>query len=141
MAQQFTAARDNHMTTTTELIVRQCSECQILYAIPVAMREQALDHGGSWWCPNGHNQSPVAKTATEKLEEERNRSARLAAQRDQERASARAQKAAATRARNERDRIGRRAKAGICPCCNRRFKQLARHMKGQHPDYDPAANE
>lgn len=24
--------------------------------------------------------------------------------------------------------------AGICPCCNRTFSQLARHMQSKHPD-------
>lgn len=27
-----------------------------------------------------------------------------------------------------------RAHAGVCPCCNRTFKQLAAHMKTKHPD-------
>lgn len=25
--------------------------------------------------------------------------------------------------------------AGVCPCCNRTFKNLARHMAGQHPGF------
>jgi hypothetical protein len=32
-------------------------------------------------------------------------------------------------------RIKKRVAAGVCPCCNRSFKDLARHMAGQHPDY------
>lgn len=24
---------------------------------------------------------------------------------------------------------------GVCPCCNRSFANLERHMAGQHPDY------
>lgn len=39
-----------------------------------------------------------------------------------------AQKGVTTRIKN---RIGN----GVCPCCNRTFKNLARHMSGQHPDY------
>jgi hypothetical protein len=26
---------------------------------------------------------------------------------------------------------------GVCPCCNRTFQQLARHMKAKHPGYGP----
>lgn len=37
-------------------------------------------------------------------------------------------KGVATRMRN-------RAAAGVCPCCNRTFSQLATHMKKQHPDF------
>ena len=39
-----------------------------------------------------------------------------------------AQKGVATRLKN-------RAKAGVCPCCTRTFKQLAAHMKNKHPEY------
>ncbi len=39
-----------------------------------------------------------------------------------------AQKGVTTRIKN---RIGN----GVCPCCKRTFTNLARHMKGQHPDY------
>lgn len=32
-------------------------------------------------------------------------------------------------------RIKNRIANGVCPCCQRTFKNLARHMKGQHPNY------
>jgi hypothetical protein len=32
-------------------------------------------------------------------------------------------------------KANRKAKAGVCPCCNRTFKQLADHMKVKHPDF------
>jgi hypothetical protein len=32
-------------------------------------------------------------------------------------------------------KIKRRVAHGVCPCCQRTFKDLARHMEGQHPDY------
>lgn len=34
-------------------------------------------------------------------------------------------------------RITKRAKAGVCPCCNRTFKHLAAHMANQHPEFTP----
>jgi DNA repair exonuclease SbcCD ATPase subunit len=42
-----------------------------------------------------------------------------------------AQKAQTTKAR-------KRAAAALCPCCNRSFVQLRRHMETKHPGYDPA---
>lgn len=39
-----------------------------------------------------------------------------------------AQKGAKTKLQN-------RIAGGVCPCCNRTFKQLASHMKSQHPEY------
>jgi chemotaxis response regulator CheB len=29
----------------------------------------------------------------------------------------------------------KRVANGVCPCCNRTFKQLARHMKAKHPEF------
>lgn len=34
-------------------------------------------------------------------------------------------------------RITKRAKAGVCPCCNRSFENLRRHMASQHPTFTP----
>jgi len=50
------------------------------------------------------------------------------ADRDHKEAQRRAEKAAKTRIKN---RIGN----GVCPCCNRTFKDLASHMKCKHPEY------
>lgn len=36
-------------------------------------------------------------------------------------------------------RIKRRVSAGVCPCCNRTFQCLARHMATKHPDYQQEA--
>jgi len=91
----------------------------------------------SIYCPLGHSYFIAAQGKAAELEKrllrERECSARLAAERDQAEASARAQKGHATRLR-------KRAKAGVCPCCNRTFKQLARHMATKHPDFDPSAD-
>lgn len=34
-------------------------------------------------------------------------------------------------------RITKRAKAGVCPCCNRTFVNMARHMATKHPTFTP----
>jgi hypothetical protein len=102
----------------------------------------------SFYCPNGHGQHYLGKTEaqklTEKLEEERRLrqraeqnvamwadDAREAKDRaDKERHRANAYKGHATR-------ITKRAKAGVCPCCNRTFKALAAHMANKHPQFTP----
>jgi hypothetical protein len=40
-----------------------------------------------------------------------------------------------TRKKNEAKKLRERARAGVCPCCHRTFKQLAAHMANKHPDY------
>lgn len=59
---------------------------------------------------------------------QREESARLAKRLDYQE---RAVKAAGTRA----SKLKLRAANGVCPCCNRTFKQLAAHMSSQHPKY------
>lgn len=35
-------------------------------------------------------------------------------------------------------RVKNRVSKGVCPCCNRYFEQLHKHMETQHPDYQPS---
>lgn len=116
------------------LEVVTCPSCRLVYAIPESLASSARAYpGGSpngWhlFCPMGHGWSYVGKSIAEQLREERRR---VEATRDllaQEERSHNATKGHLTRQK-------RRAAAGVCPCCNRTFQQLARHMKGQHPDF------
>jgi len=128
---------------TDKLVVVTCW-CGINHAVPEDLRNHQRrqhDNGQSVtgiYCPLGHSHVPSGEGEAAKLErllrEERERAARIDAEREQAEASARAHKAAATRARN-------RAKHRVCPCCKRTFKQLAAHMKSKHPDFDPSKVE
>lgn len=40
----------------------------------------------------------------------------------------------AQRVSNQYSRMRKRIQNGVCPCCNRTFQNLARHMATQHPD-------
>lgn len=125
-------------TAGNQLAVLECKTCGIPFAIPDEMYEWAKSHPDVWWhCPNGHRWHFPGKTDEEKLKEMRDRLARERAEHDQTRASLVATKGAATRARNERDRIKARAGHGVCPVdgCHRTVSQLARHIKSKHPDY------
>lgn len=114
----------------------ECGECGIAFTVPaafVALRK--ADHG-TWYCPLGHARHwPAGKSETdrlrEQLETERNSAAFWRAQEAEARRREAAAKGQVTKLKN-------RAKAGACPCCNRTFVQLARHMKTKHPDFAPA---
>jgi hypothetical protein len=131
----------------TQLEVLTCCDCGIMFALPEHMVREARRVGNyeiKVFCPNGHSQG-WGKSETmrerERADRERDRAARLASERDQAQASARAQRAAATRARRERDKDRRRVANGVCPCCGRTFKQLARHMQSKHPEFVAEADE
>lgn len=119
------------------LEVHECPTCGVLHAVPTELVRYADRHRPCFpiYCPNGHRWGKGGKSWEKRLAEARDDAAVARAQRDQAEASAQAYRGAATRARNERDRVAKRVKAGVCPCCHRTFKQLARHMARQHPDY------
>lgn len=129
---------------TDRLVVMTCW-CGVNHAVPQDLRDfqRRQFHDGrdvtSIYCPLGHQHQPAGKTKAERererAEQAENCMVRERAAREQAQASERAQRAAATRARNERNKDRTRVANGVCPCCNRTFKQLARHMKSKHPEF------
>lgn len=136
------------MATTTiytgELIVEQCW-CGIQHAVPASLirRQRDQQNAGqsqlSIYCPLGHAWTRAGTSEVDllkrQIEQEQNRTIAERQRHDQTRAELRetenkrrAEKAAKTRMRN-------RIANGVCPCCNRYFAQLARHMANQHPEF------
>lgn len=127
----------NFEVTLTEI---NCGECGGTYAINERYRKQKHEDGGAWNCPycecgwgyadNNENSRLRKQLAQEKKRKEW---AEQDATNQKKRAEGaerkeRGQRAAKTRLRN-------RAREGVCPCCNRTFKQLSAHMKNKHPDF------
>lgn len=135
--------RDGHVYAgDTDLIVMSCPDCGVTYAIPQTLQRNAYERGErkiTWFCPNGHS---LGYSGPSELTKERDR-ALAQAKRATDRANAerdlrehtehklRAQKGATTKAR-------KRHAAGVCPCCQRSFENVRRHMATKHPDFDPA---
>ena len=132
-------------THTTEFVVEECCNCGVAFAMPEALYKRCKGDSDRWfYCPNGHRQhytegdiqkaKRLQREAEQKLARERaahdQKAARLRDQRDRAENRRRAEKAAKTRIKN-------RVANGVCPCCNRTFKNLARHMASQHPDFTP----
>lgn len=127
------------LTLRVTLRAETCFKCGFTYGLPHEFLRRKWERGGNWWCPSCGQDTIYSRTELQKLRdqvrEERawkeRAQVRLAEERaDRERAerSASAYKGVATKLR-------KRAAAGVCPCCNRTFKQLARHMERQHPEY------
>jgi regulator of protease activity HflC (stomatin/prohibitin superfamily) len=102
-----------------------------------------------FYCINGHLQAfSVQPTEAQCLQKQLD-AERLARQRAEQRVAERddAVNKAREEAQHERNRangykghatrITKRAKAGVCPCCNRHFTALERHMASKHPDFTP----
>src|SRR5262245_3533025 len=105
--------------------------CGIEHAIPSALDRTARETGRTVFCPLGHQWTRKES----ELAQERRRRQRL--QQDNARL-AEERAALEQRARTAEAALGRhkrRSAAGLCPCCNRSFVNMARHMKTKHPDF------
>jgi hypothetical protein len=138
------------MTVVVEqkLETETCCECGVLFAVAKELRDELLRSKRWFYCPNGHEQHYTGKTEAQKLKEQLE-----AERRERQRAEQRVAmwqddaREARERAEHERrrangykghaTRMTKRAKAGVCPCCNRTFKQLAAHMASKHPTFTP----
>jgi cell division septum initiation protein DivIVA len=110
------------------------------------MYDQRLKDGKTFYCPNGHGRSFIlGQTAEDKLRRERDQLKQRIAYKDDmiREAEQRAEheRRRANGYKGHATRITKRAKAGVCPCCNRTFKQLAQHMANKHPEFTPIALE
>lgn len=115
-----------------------CGECGGSYAITTRHFNQCRERGESWNCPYccvGWGFAGRGKIAELKAEIEREKrradfhqthGRRMAEERDHEKRRASSFKGHLTRVKT---RVGR----GVCPCCNRTFENLRRHMESQHP--------
>lgn len=119
------------VTFTVEFDLISCGECGIHFAVPKKwLADKRSDHT-DWHCPNGHVRLFRDKSQLEIANEER-----LKAQADANEARhlvAVAEKKS-SEAVAELERIKTRVHRGVCPCCNRSFVNLQRHMVTKHPD-------
>lgn len=114
------------------LETNECLHCGGIYALSKNFLQRRSEIGGSWHCPYCRGGIMYRESDKQKLERDlqcaKNRLAREVARHDQTRASLSAQKGVNTRLKN-------RVSKGVCPCCNRYFKNLHRHMENKHPGY------
>lgn len=110
-----------------------CLSCSGVFAVNKEWIRRKRQSGGGWYCPYCQQGWHATETENMKLEAKlksvNNRLATEKARHDQTKASLSAQKGVTTRLKN-------RVKNGVCPCCNRHFKNLFAHMKNQHPGFE-----
>lgn len=115
-----------------DLFVSDCANCGIVFGIPKDLERRRRADKRAFYCPNGHNLVFGGKTDEQKLDEA---NARETALRDQLGAAIRDAEHARVQLLRDRQRYAN----GVCPCCNRYFDAVRRHMETQHPEYDAAA--
>ncbi len=125
-----------------------CCKCKCQMWIPDELNTAALNARSviPFYCAYGHRQFYVEGESEEtKLRRERDRLAQRLAEWQDEARSERQKKEAAERraaaARGQVTKIKNRVGHGVCPCCNRTFENLARHMTSKHPTFTAEAAE
>lgn len=121
------------------LFTDTCINCGITFAYPSSLNQTLRESHRDFFCPNGHAQHYTGESEAEKLRKQLARARadvtlykdfyaeeREVRERTERRLSA--TRGVVTRTKN---RIAR----GVCPCCNRHFENLHRHMTMQHPEY------
>lgn len=127
--------------------VGRCCRCKCEMSLPndlytAAERSSYI----KFYCAYGHQQCFVEGDSEEtKLRRERDLLAQQIAERDDRIKSLSEQRDQADRraaaARGQVTKIKNRVGHGVCPCCNRTFENLARHMTNRHPQYSSEAAE
>jgi len=126
--------------------VEDCITCGVVFTVPESKRDHARAEGGYFSCPNGHSQGwSKERSESEQTRRERDRLKQKLAEKDDEIRQERERKEAAERqvaaARGQVTRLKNRASKGVCPCCNRSFENLHRHMTSKHPAFAAEAAE
>ena len=133
----ITMQRGEKITTVqTNLITETCPACGCWHAIPEGLYNKAKEDSSlDICCPNGHKYH-FTRTLQEQLNIAQRKAqvaeGRVEFWKDQctgaERSRS-AHKAVATR-------LKKRLKKGLCPCCNKHFPDLHKHIKIKHPNWD-----
>jgi uncharacterized Zn-finger protein len=117
-----------------------CGECGVEHYLPELLDKKNIEAGpkGGWYCPNGHPRV-YTEGASDKLRRERDRLVQQLAEKDDAIAAAKRHAELAERrasaARGQVTKMKNRASKGVCPCCNRHFTDLERHMGTKHPSF------
>ena len=129
------------VTVSVKLIQMECGECGSIFGVSESKYDRCKQRGEGWYCPNGHSRV-FAESEIQRLEKKlakerentewhRKQNQRISAELEHVEAQRRAQVGVTTK-------LKKRLANGVCPCCNRSFANLARHMKGQHPGFERA---
>jgi hypothetical protein len=132
---------------THAMTVMDCVQCGEVFATLTSYDSQRRRDGRSFYCPNGHSQcySPGKTIEQQRIEElerqvqiERNQRESAQRQRQWAERLAKGANIAAGKAKAAQRRLLHRVECGVCPHCQRRFKQLAAHIQSKHKNEESA---
>ena len=121
------------MDLQVQFVAVSMDGCGHVTALPRAVYDQRREDHQGFWCSTCGRENYFPRQSDLELALE----AQARAEEQAKSAERRAQYAENSLrvTRGHLTRIKRRIAAGVCPCCKRSFRDLARHMTGQRPGY------
>lgn len=110
----------------------QCATCGCWYAVETYLLKMKMADREKIFCPNGCERRFLGETEAEKWKKE---AERLRAERDFKQRQIEQRDKSLSAAKGQITKLKNRVGNGVCPCCNRSFENLARHMKCKHPEF------
>lgn len=123
-----------NLSFTTDLTAIHCGECGGTYAIDSRYYRQRQQGGGYWNCPYCQIIWGFSKDASETVKLKR-KLENIEAVAERERSWRKDTERRLSATRGVVTRIKNRVSNGVCPCCNRHFRNLYKHMESKHPNY------
>ena len=131
-------------TYTDKLVIEYCCNCGLPFGLSTDFSQQRKEDGGSFYCPAGHPQyytrkqklEAKLKQAQQELTHAREDVNFWQSEAEEQAGRAQTAKRQAAAAKGHLTKIKKRLANGICPCCNRGFVNLQRHMATKHPSYN-----
>lgn len=111
------------------LVTEECCKCGMTWAITQDFQRRRVEDHQTFYCPAGHPQVYTGPTETTKLKRELERSQQIL---EAEQARSRRLQDEASELFKAHKKMRTRIMNGVCPCCNRTFENLMRHMRSEH---------
>lgn len=119
-------------TYTATLSIIECADCHMDFGTTPQFQSDRRDDHRTFYCPAGHHNHYPQQSTEERLRRELAAAEGKAAS---ERAKAKTAENRRRAAKGQLTKAKKRIVNGVCPCCNRHFENVERHMTSKHPDY------
>lgn len=117
-----------------EFMTVTCCVCRMPFGMSRSFYDAKKKDHDTFFCPSGHKQHFTGKSEEDELREQLERREQMLDAANQRAGRLERQRDDVIRAHKRmRDRV----KNGVCPCCNRTFQNLLRHMQTEHSNQPP----
>ena len=124
-------------TTFTELVTLEkfdCGKCGGVFALNEAFTSHARANRGAYYCPYCDTRWSWNESDTDRLRKQLESKERELREAKCETLRQSNLKELEMKEREKSEKKLRRVNKGVCPCCNRSFNNLHRHMETKHPE-------